>query len=393
MGLILRLLPVLIALCGCGMKPVAWTPPPPGSFISANGSQLTDEHVAELATEADFVLVGENHTNPCDHAIQARVIELMARSGPVTIGLEMLPVTSQAVLDRFNKREIRLADLPRELDWNQQWGFDFGLYEPFFELAERLNLPVVALNIPKGILARFRDGGLDGLSPEERVLAPREIIEPSQTQTKALAEQMSIHQSMRQAGNQTAPTMPGMPMGADMNARFMLVQSLWDSTMANQAMRWRLRLRHPVVILAGAGHVEHGWGIEFRIRTWSPAAVCIGVEPLRDEEDFTVQTDPKQRALSGESIYFYCPAQHKSRLGMNILFGSEQIKVESVETGSPADKGGLKTGDILLTAGDKALETATDLHFAAMAASRIKAPLTLKVLRDREELFISIPLN
>ncbi|MDO9583719.1 MAG: ChaN family lipoprotein [Desulfomicrobium sp.] len=406
------ILPLLLAMVAGCVKPAAvtppWVSPPPGSFLSADASPLPDSAVVALAREAGFILMGESHTNPCDHAVQARLIEALAVSGlRFSIGLEMLPVTSQPVLDRFNDRRISAADLGEEVDWEKLWGYSYSLYRPIFELAEKFDLPVAGLNIPRQTLLAFRDKGNEGLTQADRDALPRRIIAASPAQIKALEMQANLHQTMRTAGQpQPAPktdtppakakaqAMPGNPPPINSVAeKFYLVQALWDSMMAEQALAWQRRLNQPMLILSGGGHVEHGWGIEYRLRTLDPNAVCLAVMPVRDKDDFKAQTDASQRPLPGKQVFFHCAAQHKSRLGMNILFDDTAMRVESVDPGSRADNAGLMAGDVLLKAGDRELREAMDLHFAAMAASRQKKPLELTVLRSGRTVTLAIPLD
>ncbi len=391
------ILPVLLAaLAGCAKPPAAtspWTPPPAGSFLSDTGLPVSDAEAVARAQAADFILMGESHTNLCDHAVQARLIEALARSGRrFAIGLEMLPVTAQPVLDRFNAGSLMAEKLGDEVGWEKLWGYPYAQYKPVFELAERYGLPVAALNVPRQTLTTFRDKGEAGLSHADRETLPRRIVPASPAQKAALAEQVGMHQTMREAGapKEGSGKAPDM---AEMAEKFFLVQALWDSMMAEQALAWRARLDMPMLILAGAGHVEHGWGIEYRLRTLSPEARCLSVMPVRDEEDLLEQADTDQRPLPGEAVFFYCASQHRSRLGMNIVFETAGMRVDAVEPGSRADKAGLQAGDVLLRAGGRDLTEATDLHFAAMAASRQKKPLELTVRRGGQELDIVIPLD
>ena len=404
-------LPLLLAMIAGCAKPAAetplWVSPPPGSFLAADASPLSDSTVVAMARETDFILMGESHTNPCDHAVQARLIEALARSGlRFSIGLEMLPVTSQPVLDRFNDRRITAADLGEEVAWEKLWGYSYSLYRPIFELAEKFDLPVAGLNIPRQTLVTFRDKGNAGLTQTDRDALPRRIIPASPAQKRALKMQVELHQTMRTAGQpqpapktDTAPEkakapVPGKPPSMDAMAdKFYLVQSLWDSMMAEQALAWQRRLRQPMLILTGGGHVEHGWGIEYRLRTLDPQATCLAVMPVRDKDDFKAQTDESQRPLPGKQVFFHCAAQHKSRLGMNILFEDTAMRVDSVDPGSKADNAGLMSGDVLLKAGGRDLREAMDLHFAAMAASRQKKPLELTVLRSGRTVILTIPLD
>ena len=78
---------------------------------------------------------------------------------------------------------------------------------------------------------------------------------------------------------------------------------------------------------------------------------------------------------------------------MNVVFEDTGMRVESVEPGSRADKAGLMPGDVLLSAGGRELKEATDLHFAAMAASRDRKPLELTVLRQGQTVTLNLPLD
>jgi len=405
------ILPLLMAiLAGCA-KPAAvttpWVSPPPGAFLSATAEPLPDAEIVRLARRADFILMGESHTNPCDHAVQTRLIEALAKSGQrFSIGLEMLPVTSQSVLDGFNAREITADDLDEEVGWEKLWGYSYALYKPIFELAEKFDIPVIGLNIPRQTLVTFRDKGNADLSTADRNALPRRIIPVSPAQKAALEMQVGLHQSMRTVGTPAATPKdtpaadtktPGVmpikpPAMNEMAEKFYLVQALWDSMMAEKALAWKEKLTRPMLILAGSGHVEHGWGIEYRLRTLDPKAACLSVMPVRDEEDFKAQTDTAQRPLPADQVYFHCAAQHKSRLGMNILFEDKAMRVESVEPGSKADIAGMMPGDVLIKASGRPLTEAMDLHFAAMAASRQDKPLELTVERAGQTINLSIPL-
>jgi uncharacterized iron-regulated protein len=395
----LLLLPLLLAvLAGCA-KPTAvtppWTSPPSGAFLAADGSTLSDGAVADLARSAGFTLVGESHTNLCDHAVQARLIETLAGNGfRFVIGLEMLPVTAQPVLDRFNARELGPRELEEAVGWKELWGYPYAQYRPIFELAKRYDLPVAALNIPRRVLTTFRDKGEEGLTDEDRSAMPARIIPVSPAQKASLEEQVGLHQSMRAAAKDSKNGRDDAPDMDAMTERFFLVQSLWDSMMAEQALAWREKLDMPVLILTGSGHVEHGWGIEYRLRTLDPGASTLAVMPVRDGEDFALQADASLRPLpGGETVFFHCAAQHRSRLGMNILFEEDGMRVESVEPGSRAEQAGLRAGDVLVSAGERPLKEATDLHFAAMAAARSDEPLRLTVRRGAETLNLDLPLH
>jgi serine protease Do len=69
----------------------------------------------------------------------------------------------------------------------------------------------------------------------------------------------------------------------------------------------------------------------------------------------------------------------------------EGLLVVEVLAGSPAEHGGLRAGDVLLSAGQKSLSNAESLQ-RLLFAEAIGAPLDLAVLRDGAELhLVAVP--
>lgn len=371
-------------------RPAALTAPP-GTFLTADGASLSDADVVLLARNHDFILMGESHANPCDHAVQARLVEALGLAGMrLAIGLEMLPVAVQPALDRFNAGQTDSDELERAVQWEKHWGHPYSQYKPVLEAARRFDLPLAALNIPRDVMLRFRDK--KELTPEEQAMLPRRIIPPDPAQEKALSEQVAMHQSMR-AMRTMRNAESGGSKAADRDERarkFFLVQSLWDSMMAERALDLRKKTGQPVLILAGGGHVEQGWGIEHRLRILEPGVRCLRIMPARDADDLR----PAPGSSTPEAaVFFACAARNKSRLGMTIVFTDKEARLESVESGSAASRAGLRPGDILLRAGGRPFKDASDLHFAAMAAARKKEPLVLTVRRGGETIEASLPLE
>ncbi|HEY0841129.1 MAG TPA: ChaN family lipoprotein [Vulgatibacter sp.] len=261
---------------------------PEAGFVGAGGEAMTAKELAERARGVPYVLVGEAHDSACDHEMQARVLEALAASGlPPVVGLEMVAVDAQHVLDRFGDGSIGLEELPAALDWQGNWGVDFAIYEPIFVAAQRWGLPVVALNLPRRLVREVARAGVEGLPPDERANLPR-IVPPPPAQEAMLREAYEAHAGQGHAG-----------AGEEGFRRFVLIQSLWDSQMASAAIAWRRDLdRQPVAILAGAGHVAHGWGIPHRLRVFDPTAETLSIVPWGAEA-------PGER----EDVLFYrCPA-------------------------------------------------------------------------------------
>lgn len=248
------------------------------TFQRPDGAPLDLAEVGALAARHRFVVVGEVHDSPCDHQAQVEVVRALVEAGahPV-VGLESVSVDRQDVLDRFAARELPLDQLERSLDWPRTWGFPFELTAPLFALADRHGLPLAALNLSHGTIRRLGRDGLEGLPPAERAQLPR-IVPPPPAQEAMLRSVWEAHGASAR--------------GFD---RFTLVQSAWDSQMADQAIAWSRAHDRQVVVIAGAGHVRHGWGIPHRLRVLLPGTSVLTIVPLAGGE--------------GGDLLFSCPMQ------------------------------------------------------------------------------------
>jgi len=343
----------------------------PGSLFDARGRPVSYKDFAALAACHDYILLGESHSSRCDHKAQAALLRVMAEAGtrPV-VGLEMVDVTRQDVLDRFADDILDTQVVERHLEWQSVWGFGFDLYEPIFLVAQEYDLPMVALNLPREIVSQVSAGGLESLNPEEEVLLPEEIIPPPGEQAQVLDEVFALHSS-----------------GEDMDEeelrlrreRFFLIQSLWDSKMAEQAVEARRNFARPVAVVAGAGHVESGWGIAHRLKSYDPRAKVLLVLPWRGQEP-----------PAGARVFFYCPPTHHSSMGMVLRQEDGRVIVSEVTDDSRAGNAGLEEGDIITMAGSMAVTSLSDLHRAGVEAHRAGKPLTLVVLREGKLLKVDL---
>ncbi len=78
-------------------------------------------------------------------------------------------------------------------------------------------------------------------------------------------------------------------------------------------------------------------------------------------------------------------------LGIYFDPSRDEAVVHEAIAGSPADKAGLKPGDVLLTVGDKKTPTREDF-IAAMRATKAGEEVTIKVRRGDEELSVAVRL-
>lgn len=336
--------------------------PRPGQLILEPGRVLSAQDFVRQAANAAYVLIGESHTSPCDHQVQAGLLSALATGPrPPALGLEMVAEDQEAVLEDFNAGRIPLDQLEERLNWKENWGHAFDQYRPLFALARAHGLPVSGLNLPFAVVRRATREGMEALTPEERAHFPAVVIPPPREQETMLLEVLSQHK-----GNATAPDSGRME-------RFFRTQAAWDTNMAERTADLRRRTGRPVVVVAGSGHVDHGWGIAHRLAVLDPGAEALLVSPWRGNEPW----DQK----AGD-LFFYCPPTHKSRLGMTFEDQAGRIVITAVEPGSRAEKAGARAGDQVLGAAGEPVRTLGDLHQAGSRAFKAKAPLTLEVRRE-----------
>jgi len=368
----------------------AETPFEDGRLFLVDGSSISRDDFAARAAGADYILIGETHDAPHHHRMQADLLETLAKAGlRPAVGFEMLYSRNQKLLEPFNRHEIKLGELEQASGWSQSWSYPFAIYAPIFQVAERYDLPVYGLNISKATLDKVKAEGFekvrDNLPAEERPDLPAEVIWPLEEQVAHLnkiREGFSQWQRDEKPGGNGPKEAAAKPPKADPAAkkadqpanaaeaarpggdpkRFMLVQSLWDTSMAESAARARRESGRPVVIIAGGGHVESGYGIAHRLNSLDPGRKIMLVMPL--SHPFKEGED-KRRASA--EVFF---ASRPSILSLGLVFKAEadRIIVDELTAGSRAEAAGIKIGDRIISLEEKAMKSPGDFHSAIAIA-------------------------
>lgn len=213
-----------------------------------NLSQLTEALEPYL-----FVLIGEQHDNPRHHQFQASVIESLTLAGrAVIVGMEMFDRTMQYPLNLWTLNRLTEAEFIEQSHWQQQWGFDYTLYRPIFEVVRRYRLRLVALNVPRALVRQVGRNGWQSVPPEERLGI--HDLDITQKEHRILFEAL----------------MGGHPVTGAQGENLYSAQVLWDTGMADSAIQYLQRTvpsyRLAFVVVAGNGHVMYDVGIALRLR-------------------------------------------------------------------------------------------------------------------------------
>lgn len=258
---------VLASLVGCATTQPTPTRLAAGIYDVMTGRPLSDQEFADRVNTSKYVIVGESHDSPEDHALQLRVYELMSSGRRVALGMEMFQRPYQEPLDLYVQGEIDESTMLERTEWKTRWGFETDLYRPLWEAARKTSYPIIALNVRRELTKRLSAVGIAGLTDEER----SQIVELDLTNEDYRTWMREIF-----AGH-------GMTMAPEKFERFYEAQVLWDETMADSAvnaMNAGPGDLDAILIIVGRGHAEFRWGIPSRIERRDPnQPVLVIVRP------------------------------------------------------------------------------------------------------------------
>jgi len=276
------LLPVLIiflSIQGCaGMKThtpgMATIPGVSGHFrigqiVDLNtGATLSFEQLIEQIASKDLIFVGEVHNNPEHHLIHVQIIQaLMDRCGPVTIAMESFQKTKQESLDRYLQGELTEEEFLKEVNWSEEWGYEYHFYRPLILLARQNMSRILAINAPHDIVRKVAREGLKSLSVVEKGKLAKEIDlndRAHYTFLRKIYEQHS-HTELKKFDY------------------FYEAQCVWEDTMAHNLAEYLKENRRKLIAFTGNGHIINKFGIPDRtMRRFPVSMVTIIPYPLKE---------------------------------------------------------------------------------------------------------------
>jgi aminopeptidase N len=328
-----------------------------------------DEIIRNISDKT-IIYIGETHTNYEEHKVQLAVIMNLSEKGSkFGIGMEMFQKPFQNAIDNYISGNITEKEFLKKTEYFKRWGYDYNLYREIIEFAKAKKIPVVALNLRSEIIDNVSKGGLDILTDEEKKEIPKDMNMSDEIYRNRLKEIFYQH------GNQ----------GFENFNYFYQSQILWDETMAHSVDEFlKQNPDYHIVVLAGAGHIMYDSGIPKRVYR------------LNGKDYATLIQNPDNiDADIGNFVLFPKPLSPLPTLQLGI-FPSEsggKVMITNVESGSSAEKAGLKANDIFVSIDDWKIDTIDDLRISIFDKNQgdtMKVKVLRKSLPGEKELEFNV---
>ena len=125
----------------------------------------------EDLARSEVVFLGDTHDDGSLHGEQLEIIRaLYAKNPRLAIGVEMFTTDGQKDLDDWSKGKLEEKDFTAIYAGN--WSYDWRLYRDLFIFARDHHLPMIALNVPKPLIAKVVRLGGKALSESDRKELP-----------------------------------------------------------------------------------------------------------------------------------------------------------------------------------------------------------------------------
>eukprot|EP00554_Chaetoceros_debilis_P010922 CAMPEP_0194108776 /NCGR_PEP_ID=MMETSP0150-20130528/8417_1 /TAXON_ID=122233 /ORGANISM="Chaetoceros debilis, Strain MM31A-1" /LENGTH=588 /DNA_ID=CAMNT_0038797565 /DNA_START=277 /DNA_END=2040 /DNA_ORIENTATION=+ len=240
------------------------------------------------------VWLGEHHNSQKDHKLQTQIIQSIynqqvevesstrsAKSKDVhvahnmSIGLEQVQLQFQPFLDDYIAGSITEEQMLNGVQWSTRWQWEYyDNYRPVFQLARKLSIPLIALNVNSEDLAIIEESGIQGLDKSQlRRYITADLkgfgtfITPSSYKAYSayvIEPSYSMHRQM----GVLKRSVTGRILDNEMSfANFFSGRIMWDESMASHAYQWTKS--HPggiMVGLIGADHVKFEMGVVGRYK-------------------------------------------------------------------------------------------------------------------------------
>jgi uncharacterized iron-regulated protein len=303
------------------------------------------DRVINDVSEKQVIYIGERHDRFSHHMAQLRIIQGLDRlDRRLAIGMEMFQRPFQDVLDRYLDGQIDERTLLKESEYLKRWGYDYHLYRPIIEYCKEHGIPILALNLPAEISKKVARKGIESLSDEELEQVPGDLDWSNTVYETRLRRIFEEHPENEIKDFED----------------FYQAQVLWDETMAQNVHDYLSNNPdRQVVVLVGAGHVAFGDGIPsrtYRRGKYDQVIIIANVAGDNLEQDMA-------------DFFLFSPVVQppfSAKLGVILNDEDNKLVLKKVMQSSPAQKSGLKSGDLLLSFDGEPVKDISDLKLALL---------------------------
>ena len=207
-------------------------------------SQVGLSEALQAVKPGTILVLGEIHyARPVSDG-QVQVLETLRNKGfHVSVGMEFLAFDVQNSLDDYRAGKISEPEFLQKVGW----GGSFEEYRRQILFPNAGTEFTVALNAPRSLSSKIAKNGMTSLTPDEQKLLPPQFSRGNDGYFERF--------------KQTVGHVP-----ADKLENYFMAQSLWDETMAWNAVNFINN--HPdqvLVIIVGGFHVQYGGGLPDRL--------------------------------------------------------------------------------------------------------------------------------
>jgi uncharacterized iron-regulated protein len=345
------------------------------------GDRISSVELLDDLAKVKVIFMGESHDQIEHHRNQLVVLRaLLERGKEVVVAMEMFERSQQPILDRWSQGFLTEEEFLKEIRWEATWGMDYELYKGILDEAKSHHFKVLALNVPKDLVRRVAQNGIEGLSSEDKKKLPEmELVDKEHR--AYIRSIFKGHQGGSAGGLK----------------HFYQAQCLWDEGMA-ETLSYFLKSSDgegkTVVVIVGSGHVVFDFGIpkRFHRRTPLPYQTIVLKEWKSDlNEDLTFA---KTNLPLANYLWITQPTpseKKRPRIGI-VLKEMEEPKgvwIERVIPQSPAEKAGLLPGDQILSVNGKEIIKLKDLHHAVAGKDSGKE-IAMTILREGSKREITV---
>lgn len=232
-----------------------------GKLWDASAQRFIEpDTLAQQASAARFVLLGEIHDNKTHHAIQARLLSQIAQNGnrPALV-MEQFDRDQQRKLDDILKSDASQDDKLKALHELMRKGWDWPLYEPLLRLALQYGLPVVAANLSREELRIVSRQGFAALGAGEEERLALERVWTPQRQARLVKDIYDGH----------CGKVPQHVVDAIAKA-----QRARDAVMADTMLKFA---EQGAVAIVGSGHARRDMAVPLYLAARAPQATLLSL--------------------------------------------------------------------------------------------------------------------